>query len=172
MQRTRSWTSQLGSRHLLLMMENLDRAFRGLGDTGQKKWRAFLQETGRVAALATSQQLFEGISRDEAFFGFFDIRHLGPLSVEHAQRLIANVAHGYGNEELATFLGTSEGRYRVRALRHVAGGNRRMYIVPKHTTGWGSPSWRWPTALPWLRCRTRQQISAQKRCSSCQNQWS
>jgi DNA-binding transcriptional ArsR family regulator len=120
---------RLGDRHLLLMMENLDRAFRGLGDTGQKKWRAFLQETGRIATLATSQQLVEGISRDEAFFGFFDIHHLDPLSVEHAQRLIANVAREYGNEDLVAFLGTNEGRYRVRALRHLAGGNHRMYIL-------------------------------------------
>ncbi len=32
---------RLGDKSIILIIENLDRAFRGLGDTGQKKWRAF-----------------------------------------------------------------------------------------------------------------------------------
>jgi tetratricopeptide (TPR) repeat protein len=122
--------SRLGERHLLLLMENLDRAFLGLGEGGQKKWRAFLQETGKIATLATTQQLFDGVSkRDEAFFGFFDIYHLQPLSFEDALQLIINVAREYKKQDLVDFLGTSEGHFRIRALRHLAGGNHRMYIM-------------------------------------------
>ncbi len=121
---------RLGNRHLLLMMENLDRTFHGLGDGGQNKWRAFLQESKKVATLATTQQMFDGVSkRTEAFFGFFDIIYLLPLSCDDAGRLIANVAKENGKDELVKFLNTSEGRFRVRALRHLAGGNHRMYIL-------------------------------------------
>ncbi len=121
---------RLGKHRLLLMMENLDRAFQGLGEGGQKKWRAFLQESKKIATLATTQQLFDGISkRDEAFFGFFDIHHLKPLSFNDALQLMCNVAHEREKEDLVNYLESSEGHYRVRALRHIAGGNHRMYIL-------------------------------------------
>ncbi len=123
---------RLGDRSMLVIIENLDRAFLGLGDAGQKRWRAFLQETGRVATLASSQQLFEDIStRDAPFFGFFEIIHLEPLSVEDARRLMINIARESDQDQsqLIEFLKTSEGRYRVRALWHLAGGNHRMYVM-------------------------------------------
>ncbi len=122
--------NRLGDRSILLIMENLDRAMRGLGDLGQKKWRAFLQEQGRVATVATSQQLFEDVSsRDAAFYGFFEIIHLEPLSVEDARELMEKVARENDKLDLVQFLTTAEGRYRVRALRHLAGGNHRMYVM-------------------------------------------
>ncbi len=121
---------RLGDKSIILIIENLDRAFRGLGDTGQKKWRGFLQETRRIATLATSQQLFEDISsRDAAFFGFFEIFHLEPLAVEDARQLMTNIARENNNTKLLQFLATSEGRNRVRALQHLAGGNHRMYVM-------------------------------------------
>jgi len=122
--------SRLGDKNILLIMENLNRAFHGLRDSGQKKWRAFLQEHGRVATLASSQQLFEGISsRDAAFYGFFEIVHLEPLSVDDARELMAKIARETGKQDLVRFLATAEGRYRVRALHHLAGGNHRMYVM-------------------------------------------
>ncbi len=122
--------NQLKHRNLLVVMENLDRVFAGLGDLGQKRWRAFLQETTRIATLATSQQLFEGVtSRDEAFFGFFDLHHLKPLSVDDASELIGKVAIEQRKLDLVKFLNSSTGRYRVRALHHLAGGNHRMYVL-------------------------------------------
>lgn len=85
--------NRLGDKSILLIMENLDRAFRGLGDLGQKKWRAFLQEHGRLATVATSQQLFEDVSsRDAAFYGFFEILHLEPLSVDDARELMEKIS--------------------------------------------------------------------------------
>ncbi len=121
---------RLGDKSILLVMENLDRAMRGLGDTGQKKWRAFLQEQGRVATVATSQQLFEDVSsRSAAFYGFFEIIHLEPLSVEDARELMERIALENDKQDLVEFLKTPEGRYRVRALHHLAGGNHRMYVL-------------------------------------------
>ncbi len=122
--------SRLGDKSILLIMENLNFAFHGLGDLGQKKWRAFLQEKKRISTLATSQQLFEDISsRDAAFYGFFEILHLEPLSVDHASELMAKIARENDQLDLVHFLTTAEGRYRVRALHHLAGGNHRMYIM-------------------------------------------
>lgn len=120
----------LKHRHLLVITENLDQTFSGLGDSGQKKLRAFLQETRRIATLATSQQLFNAVSsRKEAFFGFFDTRHLSPLSVEDAQQLIGKIAREHRDLELEQFLGSPDARYRLRALHHLAGGNHRMYVL-------------------------------------------
>jgi len=82
-----------------------------------------------MVLLTSSQQLFEGVSsRDAAFFGFFDIHHLKPLAVEDAMELIAKVSKFKGDQELYDFVHTSQGRYRVRALHHLAGGNQRLYM--------------------------------------------
>ncbi len=121
---------RLGERSVILIMENMDRAFRGLGDVGAKKWRAFLQEQCKFAILATSQQLFSGVSsRDEAFFGFFEVHHMKALTVEAAHELMGNISVEQRNEGLTRFLHTSAGRYRVRALHHLAGGNHRLYVL-------------------------------------------
>ena len=121
---------RLQHRFLLLIVENLDAAFKGLGDHGQKRWRAFLQEKGRVATLATAQQIFDAVSdRDLPFWGFFDIHHLGPLSFEDARTLIRNISVENENQDLVRFLDTADGRYRIRSLHHLAGGNHRMYVL-------------------------------------------
>ncbi|MEZ6122142.1 MAG: winged helix-turn-helix transcriptional regulator [Planctomycetaceae bacterium] len=120
----------LKHRQLLIMTENLDQTFSGLGDSGQKKLRAFLQETRRIATLATSQQLFAGVSsRKESFFGFFDVQHLKPLTVDDAAMLIRKIAVEQQRSDLVKFLDSTASRYRVRALHHLAGGNHRMYVL-------------------------------------------
>jgi tetratricopeptide (TPR) repeat protein len=108
----------------------MDQTFHSLGDSGQKKWRAFLQETRKIATLATAQQLFSGVSdRNEAFFGFFDIQHLKPLSVDEAVELITRISLEHSNRELIRYLKSAEGQFRIRALHYLAGGNHRMYVL-------------------------------------------
>jgi tetratricopeptide (TPR) repeat protein len=125
-----STIEHLGKRNLLLVTENMDQTFHSLGDSGQKKWRAFLQETRKIATLASAQQLFAGVSdRNEAFFGFFDIQHLKPLSVEEAAELISRISSEQSKPELARYLNSAEGRFRIRALHYLAGGNHRMYVL-------------------------------------------
>ena len=125
-----SVVEQLQDRSLILITENMDQTFRSLGDSGQKKWRAFLQETRKIATLATAQQLFAGVSdRKKAFFGFFDIQHMEPLSVEEAAELIARISIEQSKPELASYLNSAEGRFRIRALHYLAGGNHRMYVL-------------------------------------------
>ncbi|MCY3006617.1 MAG: hypothetical protein NTV29_11680 [Planctomycetota bacterium] len=125
-----STVGRLGARNLLLVTENMDQTFQSLGDSGQKKWRAFLQETRKIATLATAQQLFSGVSdRNEAFFGFFDIQHLKPLSVDEAVELITRISVEHSNRELIRYLKSAEGQFRIRALHYLAGGNHRMYVL-------------------------------------------
>jgi tetratricopeptide (TPR) repeat protein len=123
----------LGGRKLLVIVENMDALCAGLKAAGQKQWRAFIQENAVLTTLATSQQLFEGVSRrDSAFFGFFRTEYLKPLTVEEAVLLlkkIAELSEGSEDKKLAAFLQTPEGRARVRALHHLSGGNHRIYIV-------------------------------------------
>jgi len=124
-----SISEQIGKRTILLVKENMSDVFSGLKDTGQKKLRAFLQEKNNIVILATSQQLFSGVSsRDEAFFGFFDIHHLKVLETEDAKQLISNIAALNKDQKLVDFLASPQGCCRVRALHHLAGGNHRLYV--------------------------------------------
>lgn len=121
---------QFQDRKLLLFIENLDYVFDGLGIEGQKKWRSFLQEHPFTCIVATSQRLFRGVQkRTEPFFGFFAPIHLRPLTVNDAVELLSHIAERRGQTDLLEFLHTPDGRSRVRAIHHLAGGNHRIYIV-------------------------------------------
>ncbi len=121
---------QFQDKTLLLFIENLDYVFDGLGIEGQKKWRSFLQEHPHTCIVATSQRLFRGVQkRTEPFFGFFAPIHLHPLKVNDAVELLSHIAERRGQTDLLQFLHTPDGRSRVRAIHHLAGGNHRIYIV-------------------------------------------
>ena len=121
---------RLGSRTLLVVVENLDDVMRGLKDEGQKRWRAFLQEHPVAATLATSQQLTESLSRrDRPFFNFFQVERLQPLTSDQALELLGKLADQGGEADLSAFLKTPTGRARVRAIRHVTGGSHRVFII-------------------------------------------
>ncbi|MCA9012872.1 MAG: tetratricopeptide repeat protein [Planctomycetaceae bacterium] len=118
------------SRTLLLCIENLDFQFSGLGTNGQHDWRAFLQEHPFTTIIASTQRLFVDVkSREKPFFGFFSPVPLEPLSVSDAVELMRRVAANRKATDLVAFLDSAEGRSRVRALHHLAGGNHRIYVV-------------------------------------------
>jgi tetratricopeptide (TPR) repeat protein/DNA-binding transcriptional ArsR family regulator len=122
--------STLGSRTLVVVAENLDAIFEGLGPAGQKQLRAFIQENSKLSIVATAQRLVEDLSsRTSPFFGFFQTEHLKPLNVEEATLLLQNLARIHEIGSVAEFLSTTRGRARVRALHHLSGGNHRIYIV-------------------------------------------
>ena len=119
----------IGDKTLLIVKENMGDVLVGLKDYGQKQLRSFLQENGNVVMLTTSQRLVKAVvSRDAVFFGFFDIHHLHPLSPDDAAELIAKVARYNDDGALEQYVQSSEGRYRIRALHHLAGGNHRLYM--------------------------------------------
>lgn len=120
----------IGARTLLLIAENLDDLFGGLGEQGQQKLRAFLQTHANCTILATSPRLFNGVQRRTApFYGFFRPVHLDELTTEEAQQLLANIAMLRHQTDLVNFLNTPTGQTRVKAVQHLAGGNPRIYII-------------------------------------------
>ena len=120
----------LQGRTLLVVVENLDALFEGLGTSGQQKLRAFIQEHPVLALVATAQRLVAAVKhRNSPFFGFFQTEHLQPLSIEQAADLLRKIAALNGQQEVAAFLASARGLSRVRALHHLSGGNHRIYIV-------------------------------------------
>jgi DNA polymerase III delta prime subunit len=95
----------LQSRTLLVLMENLDTLFEGLGQAGQQKLRAFIQEHPVLSIVATAQRLVDDIAkRQSAFFGFFQTEHLKILSVEQARALLRNIARLNRQADVVSFL--------------------------------------------------------------------
>ncbi|MEG4285211.1 tetratricopeptide repeat protein, partial [Microcoleus sp. A006_D1] len=120
----------IGNRVLLLIVENLDDVFGGLGDIGQKQFRAYLQNHGFLTILATSQSLFDGIeSRDQPFYGFFYTHTLKELELDDAVALLHQIASLEGKSELASFIQDSTGRDRIKVVHFLSGGSPRIYMV-------------------------------------------
>jgi tetratricopeptide (TPR) repeat protein len=120
----------IGERTLLLIAENLDDLFSGLGESGQQHLRAFLQTYTNCTILATSPRLFSGVQlRSAPFYGFFRPVHLNELSAAEAQQLLVNIATWRQQDDLVKFLETPDGQMRVKAVQHLAGGNPRIYII-------------------------------------------
>ena len=115
---------------LLLLCENLMDLFHGLGDEGQKRWRAAIQEDGNWAIVATTPQLFATLRlQDNPFYGFFTIRALDSIDLETGIDLLAKKAVHENKSDLVNFLHTPLGRARARAVHHLAAGNHRAYVV-------------------------------------------
>src|ERR1700678_1594489 len=120
----------LETRTLLLIVENLDVIFEKIGEEGQRQLRALMQTYPQWAVLATTPALSSAISRQVSpFYGFFEVIHLQPLSFEEAVALLQRLAHWNHDERTASFLESAAGRARVRAVRHLAGGNHRIFVL-------------------------------------------
>ena len=123
-------TEIIGERTLLLITENLDDLFKGLGDRGQQQLRAFLQNSGCCTILATALRLFNGVqSRTKPFYGFFRPVRLQELTAAEAIQLLIRLASLREQTELVSFLKTPMGKARVQAVEHLAGGNPRIYVI-------------------------------------------
>jgi len=115
---------------LLLICENLEDLFEGLGEEGQQRWRSFIQEHPFWTILATTPALFSGIRlQSSPFYNFFTIKSLERLDFDTALELLRQKALLEGRPKLAEFLRTPTGRARVRAIHHLAGGNHRVYVI-------------------------------------------
>ncbi len=120
----------VGESTLLIIAENVDEIFSGLGEEGQQALRGLIQTHPRFTLLVTAQGLSESItSRDRPFYGFFDVTQLNELTFENAVQLITRVASASGDNELARLLASPLGRARIRAVHHLAAGNPRVYVI-------------------------------------------
>lgn len=117
-------------RMILLLVENLDMVFDDMGEDGQKKLRAFIQEKGMMSIIATSQGLFDGVSKQKfPFYGTFQINHLESLTIDEALLLLEKMAKESNDLKLAEYIKTSAARSRVRAVMHLSGGNHRVMAI-------------------------------------------
>ena len=120
----------VGKRVLLLLIENLDDLFDGLGDIGQKQLRAYIQNYSFLTILATAQSLFKAVRlQDYPFYGFFYSDELEKLNLDEAVELLAHIAKLSGDRELESFILTPTGRSRIKAIHHLAAGNPRVYVI-------------------------------------------
>ena len=127
---SRRLAARFENRRLVILVENLNVLFENLGRSGQHELRTLLQEKPFACVIATTQKLFKAVTdRSEPFFGFFQQIPLKPLSLEEARNLLVNIARTKGQDDLAAFIDTPDGRGRVRAVHDLAGGNHRVYIV-------------------------------------------
>ena len=119
-----------GNRTLVILVENLDDLLRKLGGTGEMQFYLFLRQSC-CCMVATSPGPLNRIFPPASPFrkDFFQIQQLQELSFEDAIQLIARIAEYQGDGELLSLISTPRGRARVRALRHLAGGNHRAYVI-------------------------------------------
>ena len=119
-----------GGKTLLLLCENLVDLFDGLGEEGQKRWRATIQEDSNWTIVASTPALFSAVTLQEnPFYGFFTIRKMKKIGLDTGIELLAKKAVHEDKTELAEFLRTPLGRARARAIHHLAAGNHRAYVV-------------------------------------------
>ncbi|MEG4624493.1 tetratricopeptide repeat protein [Microcoleus sp. w1-18aA5] len=120
----------VGKRVLLLIVENLEDVFSGLGDFGQKQLRAYIQNYSFLTILATSQSLFDGVKlSNNPFYDFFDLYELDEFNLDDAVALLNHIAKLEGNSDLASFIQTPTGRDRIKVVHYLSGGNPRVYII-------------------------------------------
>ncbi|MBE9096825.1 MarR family transcriptional regulator [Tychonema sp. LEGE 07203] len=120
----------VGKRVLLLIVENLEDLFSGLGDFGQKQLRAYIKKYSFLTILATSQSLFDGVKlSNNPFYDFFDLHELDEFKLDDAVTLLNHIAKLEGNNDLASFIQTPTGRNRIKVVHYLSGGSPRVYIV-------------------------------------------
>ncbi|MEG4517098.1 MULTISPECIES: tetratricopeptide repeat protein [unclassified Microcoleus] len=120
----------VGKRVLLLIVENLEDVFSGLGDFGQKQLKAYIQNYSFLTILATSQSLFDGVKlSNNPFYDFFDLHELDEFKLDDAVALLNHIAKLEGNSDLASFIQSPTGRDRIKVVHYLSGGSPRVYIV-------------------------------------------
>ncbi len=123
----------LDSRTLIILAENLDSIFAGIGNIGQKRLRSLIQESGKISIVASTPLLFADIQlQSSPFYGFFEVHHLNELSIQEAKGLFLKIAALEKDQALINFLNTTEGKARIQAIYHLAGGNHRVYLILGH----------------------------------------
>jgi tetratricopeptide (TPR) repeat protein len=126
----RAMLDALGGRVMIAVVENLSRIFDRLGVPGQRDFRSFVETSGMVVLLASAPLLFDAIgSRNEPWFGSFAIEHLGELSLDEGLELMRRLAVQDEDAAFIDFLDGPVGPPRVAALRHLAGGSPRLWMI-------------------------------------------
>lgn len=115
-------------RMILLVIENLDRVFAGLGSDGQGSFRAWVETSASVTVFASAPTLFEGVSsRKYPWYGSFIVEPLAPLAVDDIVTLLQRSARRRGKRDLAQALASARGRRAVEQVYGQVGGWPRAW---------------------------------------------
>jgi len=122
--------SSAHGRPLVLVLENLDRIFQSIGESGQRGLRGLVETSAQIALLASTPVLSHPLAtRAAPWFGSFDVEHLADLSLADGTHLLRQLAVERGDDELAAFLDQQPGQDRLAALAHLAGGSPRLWHI-------------------------------------------
>lgn len=122
--------ARMGERPVCLVLENLDRVFRAIGEPGQQRLRALLQAAGRWSVVATSCTYREPFKGPRApFFQMFTRVPLPEFTDEDAFQMILKLAREHGDRALEAQLLALGGRARIAAMRVLLGGNPRAMAI-------------------------------------------
>ncbi len=117
-------------RMILLAIENLDRVFGELGETGQGSLRAWVETSTEITIFATAPALFSGVSsRSYPWYGSFMVETLPELSIDEGATLLGRAARGRSDVELAEFIESPTGLERLQVIHRLAGGSPRLWHI-------------------------------------------
>lgn len=117
-----------GGRMILLAIENLDRVFDSLGPGGQGALRAWVETSTAVTVFATAPTLFAGVSsRTYPWYGSFIIESLPDLTVDDVVVMLGKATRRTGDDALATFIESPQGRERLHVIHRLVGGSPRPW---------------------------------------------
>jgi hypothetical protein len=115
---------------ILLAIENLDRVFDELGETGQGSLRAWIETSTDITIFATAPALFSGVSsRSYPWYGSFMVETLPELSIDEGATMLGRAARGRGDIELAEFIDSPTGLERLQVIHRLAGGSPRLWHI-------------------------------------------
>jgi len=118
----------IAGRTLVLVLENLDRFFGGLGKNGQHDFRGWVESARNVLVLGTAPLLFASIQdRNQPWFGSFNIEHLEDLTLSEGTTLLGHLRPD--DEALREFIATASGQARLQALSDLTGGSARLWTI-------------------------------------------
>jgi len=115
---------------VVVILENLGEVFQRIGPDGRARLRALLENSRRIALVATAAERPTFITKhSEPFFGFFDVSDLLALSRVEITDLVARVARYSGRPEVAEFVTTDEGAAALTAIYTLLGGQPRVWTI-------------------------------------------
>jgi len=124
----RRW-ARAEKRRPLLLLDNIDLILNGLHKHDWSLRRALQEAGGVVLVGATSTYLEQTADREAAFYDFFQVTVLEPLSAEELMSCLRRLAESRGDpgKPVRQVLGSDPGR--IRTLHTLTGGNPRTLVL-------------------------------------------
>jgi DNA-binding transcriptional ArsR family regulator len=119
-----------GERTVVLVIENLDKVFRALGEDGQRDLRSWVETSGRVLILAATPALFGAIrDRGKPWFGGLTELPVEGLAAAEGRELLIRLTTDRGDDKLVEALKSDWGEARIKAVAQLTAGSPRIWMV-------------------------------------------